>query len=335
MSPQAFSFFFKRVHNMLALTVNNAKGEAIWQEIPDPIPQRGEVRIAVEAAGLNRADLLQMKGKYPGKVDSNVLGLECSGVVAEVGPGVDEAWVGRRVCALLSGGGIAESVVCSPSVLVSVPEGMELSLAAGLCETWCTVLFNLWDQAAVRPRERVLIHAGGAGVGIAAVQLTRLLGAVPYVTCGTQTKLDYCMQHGAEAGVLRTQDWAAYFRGLGITFDVILDPVGAGYLNRNLTVAADASRIALIGLLGGTHTEANLLEFLAKNVTLFGRTLRTQPIQVKRRLLAELETIVWPALQRGRVHHAVEQIFARDEIALAYARMQESEQIGKSIVVMK
>lgn len=320
---------------MRALTVDHVKGEAVWQDIADPVPSHGEVRIVVEAAGLNRADLLQIKGKYPGKVASNVLGLECSGIVAEVGPGVDEAWIGRKVCALLSGGGLAESVVCSPSVLVSVPDGMELSLAAGLCETWCTALFNLWDQAAVRPRERVLIHAGGSGVGIAAVQLTRLLGAIPYVTCGSDAKLAYCIAHGAETGVVRTQDWAAYFRGLGVSFDVILDPVGAGYLNRNLTVAADASRIALIGLLGGVQAEANLLEFLAKNVTLFGRTLRTQPVQVKRRLLAELETIVWPALQRGRVHHAVEQIFTRDEIDLAYARMQEGEQIGKAIVVMK
>jgi putative PIG3 family NAD(P)H quinone oxidoreductase len=320
---------------MRALTVDHVKGEAVWQDIADPVPSHGEVRIVVEAAGLNRADLLQIKGKYPGKVASNVLGLECSGVVADVGPGVDEAWIGRKVCALLSGGGLAESVVCSPSVLVSVPDGMELSLAAGLCETWCTALFNLWDQAAVRPRERVLIHAGGSGVGIAAVQLTRLLGAIPYVTCGSEAKLEYCMAHGAETGVVRTQDWAAYFRGLGVSFDVILDPVGAGYLNRNLTVAADASRIALIGLLGGVQAEANLLEFLAKNVTLFGRTLRTQPVQVKRRLLAELETIVWPALQRGRVHHAVEQIFNRDEIDLAYARMQEGDQVGKAIVVMK
>jgi len=320
---------------MLALTVNNAKGEAIWQEIPDPRPQQNEVRIAVEAAGLNRADLLQIKGKYPGRVEGSVLGLECSGVVAEVGAGVDEAWLGRKVCALLSGGGLAESVVCSPSVLVSVPDGVELSLAAGLCETWCTALFNLWDQAKLRPKERVLIHAGGSGVGIAAVQLARLMGAIPYVTCGSAEKLAYCLAHGAETGVVRDQDWAAYYRGLGVSFDVILDPVGAGYLNRNLTVAADASRIALIGLLGGIQAEANLLEFLAKNVTLFGRTLRTQPTHVKRRLLAELETIVWPALQRGRVHHAVEQIFARDEIDLAYARMQEGDQIGKSIVVMK
>ncbi|MDB9862432.1 zinc-binding dehydrogenase [Litorivicinus sp.] len=320
---------------MRVLVANNAKSEAIWQEIPDIKASDGQVRIAVEAAGLNRADLLQIKGKYPGKIDGMGLGLECSGVVDQVGRGVDKAWCGRKVCALLRAGGLADYVVCSPSVLVSVPNGIELSLAAGLCETWCTALFNLWDQARVRPRERVLIHAGGSGVGAAAIQLTRLLGAIPYVTCGTEDKLDYCLRLGAEAGVLRTTDWVAHYQGLGLQFDVVLDPVGGAYLDKNLSVAGDSARIALIGLLGGLTAEANLLEFLTKNVTLFGRTLRTQSDHVKRRLLAELETIVWPALQRGRVHHAVEQIFTTDEVSIAYARMQDSDQMGKSIVVLK
>jgi NADPH:quinone reductase-like Zn-dependent oxidoreductase len=252
-----------------------------------------------------------------------------------VGEGVDEAWLGRKVCALLRGGGIAEYVVCSPSVVVSAPDGLELSLAAGLCETWCTALFNLWDQAKLVPKEKVLIHAGASGVGVAAIQLARLLGAVPFITCGSQEKLDYCLERGAEAGVLRSQDWAAYFRGLGLQFDVILDPVGAGYLNKDLSVAANAARIAIFGLLGGTSTECNLVDFLSKNVTLFGRTLRTQSDPVKRRLLAELETIVWPAVQRGKVHHGVEQIVMPDEIIEAYQNMQHGDQLGKTIILMK
>jgi NADPH:quinone reductase-like Zn-dependent oxidoreductase len=300
-----------------------------------PNAEFGEVRIAIEAAGLNRADLLQIKGKYPGEIPYPVLGLECAGVVDQIGEGVDSAWLGRKVCALLSGGGLADAVTCSPQVLVSVPDKMELALAAGLCETWCTALFNLWDQAATRPKERVLIHAGGSGVGVAAIQLTRLLGAIPYVTCGSDDKLTYSLARGAEHGVLRADDWEAYFRDRDLAFDVILDPVGGGYLNQNLRLAADSARIALIGLLGGVKTEANLLDLLSRNVTLLGRTLRSQPIAIKRRLLAELETIVWPALQRGRVHHGVEQIFAPDEVNVAYQRMQTGEQTAKSIVVMK
>ncbi|MGB0225275.1 MAG: zinc-binding dehydrogenase [Litorivicinaceae bacterium] len=320
---------------MRVLGVNNAKAEAQWQELPSPKVEKGQIRIQVEAAGLNRADLLQIKGLYPGKVEIPTLGLECSGIIDQIGEGVDEAWLGRKVCALLPGGGIAEYVVCSPSVVVSVPNGLELSLAAGLCETWCTALLNLWDQAAMVPKDKVLIHAGASGVGIAAIQLARLLGAIPYITCGSQTKLDYCLARGAEAGVLRTQDWAAYFRGLGLQFDVILDPVGAGYLNKDLSVAANGARIAIFGLLGGVSTDCNLVDFLSKNVTVFGRTLRTQHDRVKRRLLAELETIVWPAVERGKVHHGVEQIVMPDEIIEAYQNMQHGDQLGKTIVLMK
>ena len=320
---------------MRVLGVNNAKAEAQWQELPSPKVEKGQIRIQVEAAGLNRADLLQIKGLYPGKVEIPTLGLECSGIIDQIGEGIDEAWLGRKVCALLPGGGIAEYVVCSPSVVVSVPNGLELSLAAGLCETWCTALLNLWDQAAMVPKDKVLIHAGASGVGIAAIQLARLLGAIPYITCGSQTKLDYCLARGAEAGVLRTQDWAAYFRGLGLQFDVILDPVGAGYLNKDLSVAANGARIAIFGLLGGVSTDCNLVDFLSKNVTVFGRTLRTQHDRVKRRLLAELETIVWPAVERGKVHHGVEQIVMPDEIIEAYQNMQHGDQLGKTIVLMK
>ena len=320
---------------MRVLGVNNAKAEAQWQELPSPKVEKGQIRIQVEAAGLNRADLLQIKGLYPGKVEIPTLGLECSGIIDQIGEGVDEAWLGRKVCALLPGGGIAEYVVCSPSVVVSVPNGLELSLAAGLCETWCTALLNLWDQAAMVPKDKVLIHAGASGVGIAAIQLARLLGAIPYITCGSQTKLDYCLARGAEAGVLRIQDWAAYFRGLGLQFDVILDPVGAGYLNKDLSVAANGARIAIFGLLGGVSTDCNLVDFLSKNVTVFGRTLRTQHDRVKRRLLAELETIVWPAVERGKVHHGVEQIVMPDEIIEAYQNMQHGDQLGKTIVLMK
>ena len=172
-------------------------------------------------------------------------------------------------------------------------------------------------------------------MGIAAIQLVRLLGAVPYLTCGTPDKLAYCLERGAAGGVTRDQDWAAYFRGQGLQFDVILDPVGAGYVNRNLSVIANSGRIALIGLLGGTHADCNLVELLKKNVTLTGRTLRNQSNQVKRRLLAELETIVWPAVSRGRVDHAVHQIYMPDEITQAFDRMQAGEQIGKSVIVLQ
>lgn len=320
---------------MRALIADSTDSRARWAEVPEPTAGRGQVRIAVEAAGINRADLLQIKGLYPRQLDTDRLGLECSGVVVDIGAGVDEAWLNRKVCALVPGGGLAESVVCSPQVLVSVPDGLELSLAAGLCETWCTALLNLWDQATLKPKERVLIHAGSSGVGVAAVQLTRLLGATPYVTAGSEEKLAYCQRLGAASGASRHQDWAAFFRGQGLQFDVILDPVGAGYLEKNLSVAAGSARICLIGLLGGVRADANLMDVLAKNITLFGRTLRTQPDTVKRRLLAELETIVWPAISRGRVHHCVEQIYSPDEIDLCYQRMQAGESLGKSIVVLK
>ena len=207
---------------------------------------------------------------------------------------------------------------------MSVPSGIELSLAGGLCETWC-VLFNLWDQARL-PKEKVLIHAGASGVGIAAIRTS--FGCDTVYHLRKRRKLRYCLDRGAEGGALRTGNWADHFHELQLKFDVILDPVGAGYLNKDLSLSANSARIAVIGLLGGIETECNLLEFLSRTLRCLANAENTIEFR-KRRLLAELETIVWPAVARGKVHHGVEQIVMPDELLRHISRCRTAHRSVK------
>jgi NADPH:quinone reductase-like Zn-dependent oxidoreductase len=311
---------------MRVVCSNNAKAEAEWQEVPLPKVEKYEIRVQIEAIGLNRADLLQITGLTPLKIDNPVLGLECSEIIDQVGVDIDEVWLHGKICALLRNNGIADYLVCSQSM----PSVVELSLEAGFCETWYTALFNLWNQAKFILKERVYIHAGASGVGISAIQLARFLGAVPYITCGSEKKLQYYLDRHVEAGVLRTQNWAAYFHGL--QFDVILDPVEGGYLNKDLSIATNMARIAVIGLLSGIQTKCNFVEFLSKNATVFCRTLTTQSDSVQRLLFAQLDTIFWSAVSRHKVHHGVEQIGMPDEVLDAYRMMQKGDELGTTIV---
>lgn len=227
-------------------------GHVEWVEAERPACDAGQVRIRVAAAGLNRADLLQMKGLYPPPPGASpYMGLECAGVVEEVGAGAD--WrVGDRVCALLASGAMAEEVVVDARHVLPVPEGLSLHEAAALPEVYATAWLNIFQLGAVKAGEKVLVHAGASGVGSAAIQLCKAFGSPVWVSVGSQDRLAYCEALGATGGVVRNENLDA-LEGFG-PFDVILDPVGASYGELNLKLLARDGRWVIIGLMGGASS---------------------------------------------------------------------------------
>ncbi|POA18907.1 NAD(P)H-quinone oxidoreductase [Pseudomonas sp. FW300-N1A1] len=307
-------------------------GHVAWVEAPTPVCDVGQVRIRVAAAGLNRADLLQRAGLYPAPPGaSQVLGLECSGVISEVGPG--SAWqVGDRVCALLAGGGMAEEVVVDARHVLPVPEGLSLTEAAALPEVYSTAWSNLFQLAALKPGEKVLLHAGASGVGSAAIQLCKAFGNPCWVSVGSTDRLAYCQALGAQGGVVRT-DGLEGLSELG-PFDVILDPVGASYAELNLKVLARDGRWVLIGLMGGRETRLDLAQVLAKRIQLLGSTLRNRDDQFKADLFSDLSVHVWPLFTEGRLSPQLARAFPIQDAEAAFAELASNQVSGKLVLVI-
>src|SRR5690554_5608409 len=246
--------------------LQGSEGRPTLIECDAPECGEGQVRIRVVAAGLNRADLLQAKGLYPPpKGVTDVLGLECAGVISEVGAGSD--WqVGDRVCALLAGGGMAEEVCVDARHVLPVPRDMAWEDAAAIPEVFSTAWLNVFELGAAQPGEKVLIHAGASGVGTAAIQLCKAFGNPCWVSLGSQEKLETCQALGAEGGVLR-HDGIATLKDFG-PFNVALDPVGANYAPEHLDLLAQDGRWVLIGLMGGRNAELDLAKVLVKRLQL-------------------------------------------------------------------
>ncbi|WP_095143998.1 MULTISPECIES: NAD(P)H-quinone oxidoreductase [unclassified Pseudomonas] len=307
-------------------------GHVAWVEAPTPVCDVGQVRIRVAAAGLNRADLLQRAGLYPAPPGaSQVLGLECSGVISEVGPG--SSWqVGDRVCALLAGGGMAEEVVVDARHVLPVPEGLSLTEAAALPEVYSTAWLNLFQLAALKPGEKVLLHAGASGVGSAAIQLCKAFGNPCWVSVGSTDRLAYCQALGAQGGVVRT-DGLEGLSELG-PFDVILDPVGANYAELNLKVLARDGRWVLIGLMGGRETRLDLAQVLAKRIQLVGSTLRNRDDQFKADLLSDLSVHVWPLFTEERLSPQLVRAFPIQDAEAAFAELASNQVSGKLVLVI-
>ena len=307
-------------------------GHVEWVQSPRPTCDVGQVRIRVAAAGLNRADLLQRAGLYPPPPGASpVLGLECSGVISEVGAG--SSWqVGDRVCALLAGGGMAEEVVVDGRHVLPVPEGLSLAEAAALPEVYSTAWLNLFRLAALQPGEKVLLHAGASGVGSAAIQLCKAFGNPCWVSVGSADRLAYCETLGAQGGVVRTDG----LEGLGDfgPFDVILDPVGANYAQLNLKLLAQDGRWVLIGLMGGREAPFDLAQVLAKRVQLLGSTLRSRDEQFKADLLSDLGRQVWPLFSEGRLSPQLARTFAIHDAEAAFAQLAGNQVSGKLVLVI-
>ena len=256
-------------------------------ELPDPVPGRGEVLLDVVATAVNRADLLQRKGFYPPPPGASpVMGLECSGRVAELGEGVDNWSVGDEVCALLAGGGYASRIVVPAGQLMPVPAGVDLVTAAALPEVACTVWANVYMAAELEPDETFLVHGGAGGIGTFAIQLVSRLGSKVFTTAGTPEKLAACAELGADVSInYRDEDFVEVVRertgGAGV--DVILDNMGAKYLGRNVDALAKDGRLVIIGMQGGTKGELDLGQLMRKRGTIVSATLRSRPVEAEGR----------------------------------------------------
>lgn len=306
-------------------------------ERPAPAPGPGEVRIRVRAAGCNRADLVQVAGHYPpppGATD--ILGLECAGEIDAVGPGVDPARVGERVAALLVGGGQAEQVCCPAGHALPIG-ALGWAQAAALPEVWATAWLNLVGEAALRPGERVLLHAGASGVGTAAIQLCRWLGARAWAVAGGAEKIARCVALGADGGTDRhAGDWRADARawseGRGV--DVILDPVGGSTVADGVASLATGGRLVLIGLMGGREARLDLGRVLVKRLRLVGSTLRARPDEEKAALMAALAAGPWPDLLAGRLAPVIDAVLPLEEVAAAHARLAGDGTVGKVVLAL-
>ncbi|MFD8983666.1 NAD(P)H-quinone oxidoreductase [Streptomyces sp. NPDC059564] len=323
---------------MHAITIEQPGGpEAlVWAEVPDPVAGEGEVLVEVAASAVNRADVLQRQGFYdPPPGASRHPGLECSGRVVALGPGVSGWSVGDEVCALLAGGGYAERVAVPVGQLLPVPEGVDLVEAAALPEVVCTVWSNVFMVAGLRPGETLLVHGGSSGIGTMAIQLGKAVGAQVAVTAGGKEKLARCAELGADVLIdYREQDFVEELRAAtgGAGADVILDIMGAKYLARNLDALAVNGRLAIIGLQGGVKAEINLGALLAKRAAVTATSLRTRPLEEKAAIVAAVREHVWPLIASGRVHPVVHARYPMAQAAEAHRVLESSTHVGKLLL---
>ncbi|NIZ92879.1 NAD(P)H-quinone oxidoreductase [Kineococcus rubinsiae] len=323
---------------MRAITIREPGGPDVLtlSDLPDPVPGPGEVLVDVAAAGVNRADLSQREGHYPPPPGApEHPGLEVSGWVSALGEGVTGWSVGEPVCALLAGGGYAEKVAVPVGQLLPVPEGVTVVDAAALPEVACTVWSNVFMLAALRPGELLLVHGGSSGIGTMAVQIARQVGARVAVTAGSAAKLAACAELGAEVLVnYREDDFVEAVRAAtdGRGADVVLDVVGAKYLQRNVEVLATGGRLVVIGMQGGRTAELDLGVLMAKRASIHSTGLRARPLAEKAAIVASVRDHVWPLLADGVVRPVVADRLPLAEAARAHTVLTESQHVGKVLL---
>src|SRR5579862_7418917 len=308
-------------------------------EAPQPSPGRGEILIEVHYAGVNRPDVLQRKGLYaPPPNASAILGLEVAGRVAALGADVTQWRVGDEVCALTPGGGYAEFCVTPARHALPIPTGFSLAQAAGLPEVWFTVWANVVDLGHLRPGERMLVHGGSSGIGLAAIQLAGHLGAQAIVTVGGEDKAEFCRRFGAIAAInYHQEDFVA--RTLELTggegVDVVLDIVGADYVERNIKVLRRDGRLVFIGFMTGSRAELNLMTVMLRRLRLTGSTMRPRTIEEKGAIRDALAAEIWPAFGSGRLKTHVHAVFPLAQVAEANRLMESSRHIGKIVLQVR
>jgi putative PIG3 family NAD(P)H quinone oxidoreductase len=307
-------------------------------ERPVPRPGHGEVLIRIAAAGLNGADLTHRMGRYempPGATD--ILGLEASGTIVALGDGVTQWKVGDEVCALLIGGGYADYVAAPAVQCLPVPRGVSLIEAAGLPEVVITVWLNVFELAALRPGERLLVHGGASGIGTMAIQLAHALGSRAYATAGSPQKCSRCESLGAVRAIdYKREDFVAVIAqetdGAGV--DVILEMVGGDYLARDMSALAFGGRVAIIALKNGSKPAFDFSIFQRKDARMMGSRLRPRPIAEKERLVAAVRKAVWPLIEDGRVKPVIDRTFAFKDVAQAHAYIESGVHVGKVLLTM-
>ena len=303
---------------------------------PTPQAAAGELLIAVRAAGVNRPDIVQRLGLYPApQGHSPILGLEVAGTVAAIGAGVSGWAVGDEVCALTNGGGYAEWVNVPAGQCLPKPKSLSFVQAAAVPETFFTVWGNVFNRAALRAGETLLIHGGSSGIGTTAIQLAKARGASVFVTAGSAAKCEACLALGADLAInYREQDFVAEVMAAtdGRGVDVILDMVGGDYVAKNIALAAMEGRIVNIAFLQGPQVTINLMPVMLKRLVMTGSTLRAQSDLAKAALADALKTAVWPLLESGKIVPQIAAQFPIAEVAEAHRLMESSAHIGKIVL---
>ena len=300
---------------------------------PLPTLKPGEILVRVEAAGVNRPDVAQRQGTYPPpKEASPVLGLEIAGEVVDVASGVTEFAIGNKVCGLANGGGYAEYCVLPAGQALRFPNGYDAVRAAALPETFFTVWANLFQMAGLTEGESVLIHGGSSGIGTTAIQLARVFGATVYTTAGSKEKCEACEKLGAKRAVnYKEEDFAEVIKAEtehGV--DVILDMIGAAYLEKNLASLARDGCLSIIAFLGGAVADkVNLQPIMVKRLTVTGSTMRPRTAEEKRAVRDDLLSQVWPLLDEGTVAPVIHKVFSFDDVVEAHRLMETGDHIGK------
>jgi NADPH2:quinone reductase len=324
---------------MRAIEITQPGGPDVLKVVdrPDPRADPGQLLVKVEAAGVNRPDLMQRLGKYPPPPGApDIPGLEIAGTVRAVGPGVSRWRTGDRVCALVAGGGYAELCVVPEPQCLPLPDGLDPIAAAAIPETYFTVWTNLFQRARLQRGERVLVHGGTSGIGTTAIQLAREWNATIFATAGSDEKCAACERLGAQAINYTTSDFEEVVRAstAGRGVDVILDIIGGEYLSRNLDCLAMEGRLVQIGLQGGARAEINLSTLMQRRATLTGSTLRPRSPEQKGLIARDLEQHVWPLLAAKRVGPVVHATFPLEQAAAAHRLLESGEVIGKVVLIV-
>lgn len=322
-------------HTMRAVEIREPGGPEVLVPVtkPVPVPKHGQIVIRVAYAGVNRPDALQRAGSYAPPANASPLpGLEASGTVVEVGPGVTRWAIGDKVCALLPGGGYAEYVATPEAHALPVPAGMGMREAACLPETCFTVWSNVVMRGGLKAGERFLVHGGSSGIGTTAIQIAKALGARVFTTAGSDEKCAACEELGADKALnYRTGDFVAMMHDEGGA-QLILDMVGGSYLPRNVKALATEGRLVQIAFLQGAKVELNFAEVMMRRLVITGSTLRPQSDLAKARIAAEVEAHVWPMIAAGKFKPVMDSEFALEDAAKAHARMESSGHVGKIVL---
>lgn len=304
---------------------------------PVPTPKAGEILVRVEAAGVNRPDVAQRQGTYPPPKDASpILGLEVAGEVVALGEGVVEFALGDKVCGLANGGGYAQYCVLPAGQALAFPKGYNAVKAAAVPETFFTVWANLFQMAGLTEGESVLIHGGSSGIGTTAIQLAKAFGATVYTTAGSAEKCAACEKLGATRAInYKSEDFVSVVKAAtgGQGVDVILDMIGASYLEKNLAALAKDGCLSIIAFLGGAVADkVNLGPIMVKRLTVTGSTMRPRTAEEKRAIRDELLEQVWPLLEAGSVAPVIHEVMPFEDVVKAHQLMESSSHIGKIVL---
>lgn len=323
---------------MTAIDMENPGGPEVLKPVTRPVPQpgEGEVLVKVNAAGVNRPDIVQRKGFYPPPPGApSIPGLEIAGEIVGLGEGVDESVTGQKVCALVAGGGYAEYCTAPLVQCLSVPDTLSMAEAAALPETLFTVWHNLFERAFAREGETVLVHGGTSGIGSMAIMLGNLFGLTVIVTCGSDEKCDAAKEIGAAHAInYKEQDFVEEVKRItdGAGVEIVIDMVAGDYVARNLQCLKEDGRHVTIAVQGGLEATVSMAQIMSRRLMLTGSTLRARSVEFKGLLADEIQRNAWPFVEEGKLRPVMDQSFPLAEAAAAHERMEAGAHIGKIVL---